>query len=152
MPVYKLDNTKYPKNMEYTLSIIKPDGIRRNLSGKILAMIQDAGLEIVAQKLIHLTRAQAEKFYAVHAERPFFNDLCSFMASGPVSVQVLKSNNAVSKYRELMGATNPKESSEGTIRKAYGLSIDENTVHGSDSVENAKIEIALLFSSLELFA
>ena len=137
--------------MEYTLSIIKPDGVRRNLTGKILAMMQDAGLQIVAQKLIQLSRAQAEKFYEIHAARPFFNDLCEFMISGPVSVQILKGENAIAKYRELMGETNPANAAEGTIRKTFSPSIDENTVHGSDSAENAKIEIAQFFTESEIF-
>ncbi len=135
---------------ERTLSIIKPDATRRNLTGKINAKFEDAGLRIIAQKRIHLTQAQAGKFYEVHAERPFYGELCEFMASEPVVVQVLEGEGAVAKNREVMGATNPAEAAEGTIRKEFALSIGENSVHGSDSAENAAIEIAYFFSGLEL--
>ena len=128
--------------MDRTLSIIKPDATRRNLTGKVNAMLEDAGLRIVAQKRIRLTRDQAEGFYAVHRERPFFSDLCDFMTSGPVVVQVLEGENAVTRNREVMGATNPQEADEGTIRKTFAESIEANSVHGSDSPENAAIEIA----------
>lgn len=136
--------------VELTLSIIKPDATARNLTGAVAKMFEDAGLRIVASKRIHLTPAQAGKFYEVHAERPFYGELCEFMASGPVVVQVLKGENAVAKNREVMGATNPAEAAEGTVRKAYALSIGENSVHGSDSAENAALEIAFFFSGLEL--
>jgi nucleoside-diphosphate kinase len=136
--------------MEKTLCIIKPDGVKRNLTGKILAKIQSSGLHFAAGKLIHFSRAQAEAFYAVHAQRPFFQELCEYMTSGPVFVCVLEGENAVLKYRTLMGATDPKKADANTIRAEFGVSIGENTVHGSDSVENAKTEIALLFSGSEI--
>ncbi|WP_339948725.1 nucleoside-diphosphate kinase [uncultured Albimonas sp.] len=136
--------------VERTLSIIKPDATARNLTGAINKMFEDAGLRIVAQKRIQLTPAQAGQFYAVHAERPFYGELCDFMASAPVVVQVLEGESAVSRNREVMGATNPAEAAEGTVRKAHALSIGENSVHGSDSAENAAIEIAFFFSGLEL--
>ncbi|WP_119302718.1 nucleoside-diphosphate kinase [Dongia deserti] len=135
---------------ERTLSIIKPDATRRNLTGKINARIEEAGLRIVAQKRLWLSRAQAEKFYEVHKERPFYNDLCNFMTSGPVVVQVLEGENAVAKYRDVMGATNPANAAQGTIRKDFAESIEANSVHGSDSPENAKIECAFFFSGIEL--
>ncbi|MFC7705025.1 nucleoside-diphosphate kinase [Plastorhodobacter daqingensis] len=135
---------------ERTLSIIKPDATRRNLTGKINAKFEEAGLRIIAQKRIHLSQAQAGKFYEVHAARPFYGELCEFMASEPVVVQVLEGEGAVAKNREVMGATNPAEAAEGTIRKEFALSIGENSVHGSDSAENAAIEIAFFFSGLEL--
>jgi nucleoside-diphosphate kinase len=135
---------------ERTLSIIKPDATRRNLTGKINARLEEAGLRIVAQKRLWLTRGQAEGFYAVHRERPFFKSLCEFMTSGPVVIQVLEGDNAVAKNREVMGATNPANAAPGTIRKDFAESIEANSVHGSDSVENAKIEIAYFFSGLEL--
>lgn len=135
---------------ERTFSIIKPDATRRNLTGAINAMIEGAGLRIVAQKRIHMTQDQAEKFYAVHSERPFFGELVEFMISEPVVVQVLEGENAVSKYREVMGATNPADAAAGTIRKEHALSIGENSVHGSDSLENAKIEIAHFFKDNEI--
>jgi nucleoside-diphosphate kinase len=135
---------------ERTLSIIKPDATRRNLTGKINARLEEAGLRIVAQKRLWLTRGQAEGFYAVHRERPFFKSLCEFMTSGPVVVQALEGDNAVAKNREVMGATNPANAAPGTIRKDFAESIEANSVHGSDSVENAKIEIAYFFSGLEL--
>ncbi|TVQ55689.1 MAG: nucleoside-diphosphate kinase [Rhodobacteraceae bacterium] len=133
-----------------TLSIIKPDATKRNLTGAINAKFEAAGLRIVAQKRLHLTKAQAGAFYAVHAERPFYDELCTFMASGPVVAQVLEGEDAVAKNREVMGATNPAQADEGTIRKEFALSIGENSVHGSDSEENAAIEIAFFFSGLEI--
>lgn len=136
--------------IQRTFSIIKPDATRRNLTGKINAVIEDAGLRIIAQKRMHLTRAQAEQFYAVHAERSFFNDLVSFMISGPVVVQVLEGEDAVTKYRDVMGATNPANAEPGTIRREYAESIEANSVHGSDSLENAAIEIAFFFSGVEI--
>ncbi|MEJ1994039.1 MAG: nucleoside-diphosphate kinase [Limibacillus sp.] len=136
--------------IERTLSIIKPDATRRNLTGKINARFEDAGLRIVAQKRIQLTLAQAEGFYAVHKERPFFGDLCQFMISGPVVVQVLEGENAVAKNREVMGATNPENADAGTIRKDFAESIEANSVHGSDSQENAAIEIAYFFAQTEI--
>ncbi len=135
---------------ERTLSILKPDATRRNLTGKINARIEESGLRIIAQKRVWLTKAQAEKFYEVHAQRPFYNDLVSFMTSGPVVVQVLEGDNAVTKYRDVMGATNPANAAAGTIRKDFAESIEANSVHGSDSQENAKIEAAYFFSGLEL--
>lgn len=136
--------------VERTLSIIKPDATRRNLTGQINARFESAGLRIVAQKRLHLTRAQAEGFYAVHAERPFFGELCTFMTSGPVVVQVLEGENAVQANRDIMGATNPANADEGTIRKDFGESIEANSAHGSDSQENAAIEIAYFFSQTEI--
>jgi nucleoside-diphosphate kinase len=136
--------------VERTLSIIKPDATRRNLTGKINARFEDAGLRIVAQKRVQLTRAQAEGFYAVHSERPFFGDLCEFMTSGPVVVQVLEGDNAVEENRRIMGATNPANADEGTIRKDFGESIEANSAHGSDSQENAAIEIAYFFAQTEI--
>ncbi|PPB81609.1 nucleoside diphosphate kinase [Albidovulum inexpectatum] len=136
--------------IERTLSIIKPDATKRNLTGKINAKFEEAGLRIVAQKRIRLTKEQAGKFYEVHKERPFYDELCEFMASGPVVVQVLEGENAVAKNREVMGATNPADAAEGTIRKEFALSVGENSVHGSDSAENAAKEIAFFFSDLEI--
>jgi len=133
-----------------TLSIIKPDATKRNLTGAINAKFEAAGLRIVAQKRIHLSKAQAGKFYEVHAARPFYDELCDFMASEPVVVQVLEGENAVAKNREVMGATNPAEAAAGTIRKEFALSIGENSVHGSDSDENAAIEIAFFFAGIEI--
>ena len=133
-----------------TFSIIKPDATRRNLTGAVTKMLEDAGLRVVASKRIHMTRDQAEGFYAVHKERPFYNDLCAFMTSGPVVVQVLQGEDAVKLNREVMGATNPAAAAEGTIRKTYAESIEANSVHGSDSDENAKIEIAFFFSPDEI--
>ena len=135
---------------ERTLSIIKPDATRRNLTGKINARFEDAGLRIVAQKRIWLSRQQAEQFYAVHKERPFFGDLCAFMTSGPVVVQVLEGDNAVTRNREIMGATDPAKAAAGTIRKDFAESIEANSVHGSDSAENAAIEIAFFFAGTEI--
>lgn len=136
--------------LERTFSIIKPDATARNLTGKINAMIEAAGLRIVAQKRVRLSKAAAEGFYAVHRERPFFNDLVSFMISGPVVVQVLEGENAIAKYREVMGATNPENAAEGTIRKTFAESIEANSVHGSDAPETAAQEIHYFFSDLEI--
>lgn len=136
--------------VERTFSIIKPDATRRNLTGAINAKLEAAGLRIVAQKRIHMTKEQAEKFYAVHSERPFFGELVDFMISEPVVVQVLEGENAVAKNREIMGETNPENAAEGTIRKDFALSIGENSVHGSDSDENAAIEIKHFFSDDEI--
>ncbi|HEY1225552.1 MAG TPA: nucleoside-diphosphate kinase [Brevundimonas sp.] len=131
---------------ERTFSIIKPDATRRNLTGAINAVIEGAGLRIVAQRRVKLTEAQAKKFYEVHAERPFYGELVGQMTAEPVVVQVLEGENAVARYREVMGATNPEQAAEGTIRKSFALSIGENSVHGSDSIENAGIEIAQFFT------
>jgi nucleoside-diphosphate kinase len=131
---------------ERTFSIIKPDATRRNLTGKVNAVIEDAGLRIVAQRRIRMSKAQAENFYEVHKERPFFGELVEFMTSAPVVVQVLEGDNAVARYREVMGATNPAQAADGTIRKLYAESVGENSVHGSDSLENAKLEIAQFFT------
>lgn len=136
--------------VERTLSIIKPDATRRNLTGQINARLEAAGLRIVAQRRIHMTRAQAEAFYAVHRERPFYGSLCDFMTSGPVVVQVLEGENAVGRNREVMGATNPADADEGTIRKDFAESLEANSVHGSDSVENAAIEVAFFFSGVDI--
>ena len=133
-----------------TFSIIKPDATRRNITGAVTKMLEEAGLRVVASKRIQMSREQAEGFYAVHKERPFFNDLVGFMMSGPVVVQVLEGENAVARNREVMGATNPADAAEGTIRKSFALSIGENTVHGSDSEENAAIEIAYFFKPEEI--
>ena len=133
-----------------TFSIIKPDATRRNLTGAVTQMLEDAGLRVVASKRIHMTREQAEGFYAVHSERPFFGELVDFMISEPVVVQVLEGEDAVQRNRDVMGATNPADADEGTIRKTHALSIGENTVHGSDSEENAKTEIAFFFSDDEI--
>ena len=135
---------------ERTFSIIKPDATRRNLTGKVNAVIEDAGLRIVAQRRIKMSRAQAEKFYEIHKERPFFGELVEFMTSGPVVVQVLEGDNAVAKYREVMGATNPEQAAPGTIRKLFALSVGENSVHGSDSLDNAKLEIAQFFTDADI--
>jgi len=135
---------------ERTFSIIKPDATRRNLTGAVTRMLEEAGLRVVASKRILMTREQAEGFYAVHRERPFFNDLVGFMISGPVVVQVLEGENAVARNREVMGATNPEQADEGTIRKSHAESIEANSVHGSDSAENAKIEIHYFFSEDEI--
>ncbi len=136
--------------IERTFSIIKPDATARNLTGAINAVIEKAGLRIVAQKRILMNRREAETFYAVHRERPFFGELVDFMISAPVVVQVLEGENAVLRYREIMGATNPESAADGTIRKLYAKSIGENSVHGSDSLDNAKIEIAQFFSGNEI--
>ena len=135
---------------ELTLSIIKPDAVKRNLTGKINSIIESNNLSIVAQKMILLSKLDAERFYGVHKERAFFNDLCDYMTSGPIIVQVLKGKNAVTKNRELMGATNPANAEDNTVRKMFGLSVEENSVHGSDSPENAEIEINFFFSDREI--
>lgn len=132
---------------ERTFSIIKPDATERNLTGKVNAVIEDAGLRIVAQRRILMSRAQAEAFYSVHKERPFFGELVEFMTSGPVVVQVLEGDNAVQRYRDVMGATNPENAAEGTIRKLFAKNVGENSVHGSDSADNAKIEIEQFFTA-----
>jgi len=136
--------------LERTFSILKPDCTARNLTGTVNAVIEKAGLRIVAQKRIHMTRDQAGTFYAVHKERPFFGELVDFMTSGPVVVQVLEGEGAIAKYREVMGATNPANATDGTIRKLFAKSVGENTVHGSDAPETAKIEIAQFFSGNEI--
>lgn len=136
--------------IEHTFSILKPDATKRNLTGAINAVIEKSGLKIVAQKRIHMTLAQAQTFYAVHSERPFFGELVDFMISAPVVVQVLEGENAVLKYRDVMGATNPSNAADGTIRKLFALSVGENSAHGSDSIENAKLEIAQFFSGNEI--
>jgi len=135
---------------EQTLSIIKPDGVRRNLVGKVLNRFEENNLRIVATKMIHMTMLEAEGFYAVHCERPFFSELTQFMSSGPVVVSILEGENAVSNHRGIMGATNPAEAAEGTIRRDYAESLGKNTVHGSDSIENAAVEIAYFFSQTEI--
>tara|TARA_B100001173_G_C15816439_1_gene474243 strand:+ start:67 stop:477 length:411 start_codon:yes stop_codon:yes gene_type:complete len=132
-------------NLEQTLSIIKPDAVERNLDNEIKEMFKNKGFEIVKDKKIHISKVEAEQFYKVHETKPFYNDLCSYLSSGPIVVMVLQKEDAVLANRELMGATNPKEAKEGTIRKKYGVSIDKNSVHGSDSVDNAKIEIEFFF-------
>jgi nucleoside-diphosphate kinase len=136
--------------VERTFSIIKPDATARNLTGAVNALIEKAGLRIVAQKRVRMTREQAETFYAVHRERPFFRELVEFMTSGPVVVQVLEGENAIAKYRDIMGATNPANAAEGTIRKIYAKSMGENSVHGSDAPETAEKEIAQFFSGNEI--
>lgn len=136
--------------IERTLSIIKPDATRRNITGKIIDRLESAGLRVIAQKRLHLSRAQAEAFYGVHRERPFFNDLCTFMTSGPVVVQVLEGEGAVQKNRDVMGATNPANAAEGTIRKDFAESIEANSVHGSDAVDTAAQEIAFFFAGTEI--
>lgn len=136
--------------LEYTFSMIKPDAVERNLTGKINSMLEDAGLKIVAQKMLHMSKNDAEKFYEVHKERPFYGELVQYMSSGPVVVQVLKGDNAVSLNRKIMGATNPAEADEGTIRKTHAIDIGKNSIHGSDSLENAHIEISFFFAKREL--
>ena len=136
--------------MERTFSIIKPDATKRNITGKINQIIEQNGLRIIAQKRLKLSINQAKKFYSVHSERSFFNDLIEYMTSAPVIVQVLEAENAVNKYRDIMGATNPKDAKDGTIRKAIALNVQENSVHGSDSLENAKIEIDFFFNKEEI--
>ena len=138
-------------SIEQTLSIIKPDATSRNITGQVNSIIEKSGLKIIGQKRIKLTEETAGKFYEVHKERPFFKDLVSFMVSGPVIVQVLQGENAVALYRKVMGATNPQEAEAGTIRKEFALSIEANSVHGSDSIENAKKEISFFFSETEIF-
>ena len=132
-------------NLEQTLSIIKPDAVERNLENEIRGMFKNNGFTILKEKKIQIEKSEAEKFYKVHETKPFYNDLCDYLSSGPIVVMVLQKENAVKGNRELMGATNPKESKDGTIRKKYGISIDKNSVHGSDSIENAKIEIEFFF-------
>ena len=132
-------------NLEQTLSIIKPDAVERNLENEIKEIFKINGFKLLKEKKIQLEKIEAEKFYKVHETKPFYNDLCAYLSSGPIVVMVLEKNNAVLANRELMGATNPKDASEGTIRKKYGISIDKNSVHGSDSIENAKIEINFFF-------
>ncbi|MEO1322869.1 MAG: nucleoside-diphosphate kinase [Pseudomonadota bacterium] len=133
-----------------TFSIIKPDATARNLTGAVNKVIEDGGLRIVAQRRIHMTQAQAERFYEIHKERPFFGELVEFMTSAPVVVQVLEGENAVARYREIMGATNPEEAADGTIRKLFAKSIGENSAHGSDSDENAALEISQFFSAADI--
>lgn len=135
---------------ERTLSIIKPDATARNVTGGIISLLEAGGLRVVAQKRLHLTKAMAQQFYAVHAERSFFDELCDYMSSAPVVVQVLEGEGAVALNRKIMGATNPANAEEGTIRKAFGVNVQENSVHGSDSAENAEIEIAFFFSGIEI--
>ena len=137
---------------ERTFSIIKPDAVERNKIGEITAMLENAGLRVVASKRLKLDQAKASQFYEVHKERPFFQSLCDFMCSGPIVVQVLEGENAVKRNREIMGATNPEEAAEGTIRKKYALSVEKNSVHGSDSLENAKIEISHFFSEDDIIS
>ena len=137
---------------ERTFSIIKPDAVERNKIGEITAMLENAGLRIVASKRLKLNNAKASQFYEVHKERPFFQSLCDFMCSGPIIVQVLEGEDAVKRNREIMGATNPEEATDGTIRKKYALSLEKNSVHGSDSLENAKIEIGHFFSEEEIIS
>ena len=137
-------------SVEKTLSIIKPDATKRNLTGLINAKFENAGLKIIAQKRLQLTRSMAEKFYGIHKDRPFFNDLVDFMISGPVVVQVLEGDNAVKLNRNVMGATNPDDAEEGTVRKEFAESIEANSVHGSDSLENAQNEISFFFANIEL--
>lgn len=136
--------------VERTLSIIKPDATARNITGKINALFEDGGLRIVAQKRLHLTKAMAQKFYEVHAERSFYDELCDYMCSAPVVVQVLEGENAIARNREIMGATNPANATEGTVRKSFGLNVQENSVHGSDSPENAEKEIRFFFAETEV--
>jgi nucleoside-diphosphate kinase len=138
--------------IEQTLSIIKPDGVKKNVIGKIVAMFEENGLKIAASKMVQLTRAEAEGFYAVHKARPFFGELCDFMCSGPVVLMVLEGENAIAKNREIMGATNPANAAPGTIRKLFASSIGENTVHGSDGADTARTEIAWFFSGNEIFS
>ena len=136
--------------MDRTFSIIKPDATKRNITGSINKIIEDSGLNIIAQKRIKLTKDKAEGFYSVHKDRPFFHELVNFMISGPILVQIIEAKDAVSYYREIMGSTNPGEAEEGTIRKLYGTNIQCNAVHGSDSIENASIETSFFFSKLEM--
>ena len=138
--------------LEHTLSIIKPDAVGKNLIGQIYARFEQHGLRIVAAKMLHLSRDQAEKFYQVHSERPFYDDLVKFMTSGPVMVQVLEGDNAISKHREVMGATNPKDAASGTIRADFATTVDENAVHGSDGPDTATEEIAFFFNDDEICA
>ena len=139
-------------SLERTFSIIKPDAVERNKIGEITAMLESAGLRIVASKRIQLNHDKAAKFYAVHSDKPFFNSLCDFMCSGPIVVQVLEGDNAVQRNRDIMGATNPEEASDGTIRKEFALSLEKNSVHGSDSLENAEIEINHFFTQEDIIS
>ena len=134
-------------NIEQTLSIIKPDAVERNLEGEIKQMFKNKGFKILKEKKIQIEKSEAEKFYKVHETKPFYNDLCEYLSSGPIVVMILQKENAVKGNRELMGATNPKDAEEGTIRKKFGISIDKNSVHGSDSIDNAKIEIDFFFNN-----
>ncbi len=138
--------------MEHTLSIIKPDAVKRNLIGEINSMIENSGIKIVAQRMMTLSLNDAENFYGVHKDRAFFKDLCEYMISGPIVIQVLEGDKVIQTYRDLMGTTNPSNAEENTIRKKFGLSVEENSVHGSDSKENAKIEIEFFFSKREIFS
>jgi nucleoside-diphosphate kinase len=147
---HQLQGSQKSMALERTLSIVKPDGVKKNLIGAVISRFEKAGLQVIAARMINLSQAQAEGFYAVHRERPFFKDLVKYMTSGPVVVQVLAGENAVLKNRELMGATDPKKAAPGTIRADFASSIEENVVHGSDSAENAAIEIAYFFASSEL--
>lgn len=135
---------------EMTLSIIKPDAVRRGLTGRVIAMLEEGGLRVVAQKRLQLSQSQAEQFYAVHAARPFFGELCAFMSSGPIVAQILAGTNAIQRNREIMGATDPAQAEEGTIRRELAVSLTENSVHGSDGPETAAAEIAFFFSRLEI--
>ena len=137
--------------MDLTLSIIKPDAVKRNITGEINSLIEKNDMKIVAQKMIHLSIEDAKRFYGVHKDRAFYQDLCNYMISGPIVVQVLSGKDVIVKYRELMGATNPANAEADTIRKSYGVSVEENSVHGSDSEENAKIEIDFFFSKREIY-
>ena len=134
-------------NIEQTLSIIKPDAVQRNIDNEIKEMFKSSGFKIIDEKKIQIEKVEAEKFYKVHETKPFYNDLCAYLSSGPIVVMILEKENAVLANRDLMGATNPKDAAEGTIRKKYGISIDKNSVHGSDSIENAKIEIDFFFKN-----
>ena len=136
--------------VQRTLSIVKPDAVANNAIGGVLAVIEKGGLKIIASKMIHMTRAQAERFYAVHKERPFFGDLTKFMSEGPVVVSVLEGANAIDRYRELLGATNPEKAAAGTVRQLYGTNVERNAAHGSDAPETAAVEIAFFFNALEL--
>lgn len=138
-------------NIERTLSIIKPDAVSKNIIGEVMAKIEEGGLHIVAAKMLHITKEQAEGFYAIHRERPFFNDLVTFITSGPVMVMVLEGENAIAKNRDIMGATDPKQAAAGTIRAAFAQNIEENAVHGSDAVETAKMEIPFFFAPEEIW-
>ena len=138
--------------IQRTLSIIKPDATKRNITGKIITFFEEAGLNIIAQKKIKLTQSQAQEFYAVHSDKPFFQDLVNFMTSGPIIIQVLEGDEAISRNREIMGATNPEEAKEGTIRRKFALSIEANSVHGSDSEDTAKEEINFFFNDSELIS
>ncbi|ACO04170.1 MULTISPECIES: nucleoside-diphosphate kinase [Persephonella] len=137
-------------SVERTLMLVKPDAVRRNLEGKIIAHVQEKGFKLVALKKLKLTKEQAQQFYIVHKDRPFYDELCEFMSSGPIVAMVWEGENAISRIREIMGATNPEEAEEGTLRKLYGTNVGENAVHGSDSPESAKVEIPFFFSRLEI--